>query len=109
MQIFNSSIHLVCNDNLRFVFLSHFYILKGLTAKDLTFTEYNQAQFWCAYLPLSSFHLENNNVTLFPIARVDDYESVSSSYVNHTTKSLMYTLGVLYSILGFLFFVMLVS
>jgi hypothetical protein len=51
----------------------------------------------------------DSSVTLFPISRVSDPESVSNAYVSQTTEALMYTLGVLFCILGFCFLVVLVN
>ncbi len=80
-------------------------LLKGLEILYIS----DESLFWCSDLKLSALPSKNNTIILFPISHYDNYESVSSSYVSSTTKGLMYTLGVLYCIIGFIFFLMLVS
>jgi hypothetical protein len=46
-------------------------------------------------------------VHLYPIALINDYQSATEPFVSTETKALVYTLGVLYSIIGFCFLVML--
>ena len=82
--------------------------IPGLSAANITVYVVNQATFWCAILPFSSLQPLDNTVILFPIAREENYDDESSPYVSTETKGLMYTLGVLYCITGFAFFIMLV-
>lgn len=45
--------------------------------------------------------IENGTIHLFPIERVEDYSLVTQSYTSNETRGLMYTLGALYSFIGF--------
>ena len=60
-----------------------------------------QSTFWCANVSLAEIPIENGTIHVFPIERVDDYESVTNEYTSDLTRDLMYTLGALYSFIGF--------
>ena len=79
----------------------------GLNETDITVTIIGTSTFWCANLSLQTTPLSSNPL-LFPLTRLTDYESFTESYCDHETKSLMYTLGVLYSVLGLVYFIMIV-
>jgi hypothetical protein len=66
------------------------------------------ALFWCAYLNFSILPSEDGMLQLFPIERVEDYESQTQSYVDQKTKILMYFLGVCYGLLFVIFGITLV-
>jgi hypothetical protein len=65
---------------------------------------------WCTSVSYSDVTFDSDGtVRLFPIYRVVDYGSLQESTVSYDTKCMMYTLGVCYSILFFLFLFCLVS
>jgi hypothetical protein len=55
--------------------------------------------FWCVNESFDSLHPIGNTLRLFPVYHIEDYTMVTQPFVSHETKSLMYTLGVLYAIL----------
>ncbi len=67
-----------------------------------------RSTFWCANISLASIPIENGTIHLFPIERVEDYSLVTQSYTSDVTEDLMYTLGALYSFIGFCCFITLV-
>ena len=54
--------------------------------------------FWCGTIVMSDIPVDGNNVRLFPIQRVEDYETEEEEYTSRKTRALMYTLGVCYCI-----------
>ena len=54
--------------------------------------------FWCGTIVMSDVPVDGNNVRLFPIQRVEDYETEEEDYTSRKTRALMYTLGVCYCI-----------
>ena len=76
----------------------------GLT--DVNATIVFTSPFWCATILMSDIPVDGtNNVRLFPIQRVEDYETEEEEYTSRKTRALMYTLGVCYCVcFGFLSF-----
>jgi hypothetical protein len=68
----------------------------------------NGVTFWCGNVSFAELQSEGNIVSLFPVYRSEDYATADQPYVSEQTKALMYTLGVLYCLLGFLFLLMIV-
>jgi hypothetical protein len=75
----------------------------GLDNDKIYEIDLSDAIFWCAVLDYQQLPAVNGKISLFPIIRVEDYESETESYTDSQTKSLMYTLGVCYSLLAPLF------
>ncbi len=68
----------------------------------------NGVTFWCGNVSFTDLQREGNIVSLFPVYRSEDYAIADQPYVSEQTKALMYTLGVLYCLLGILFLLMIV-
>ena len=54
--------------------------------------------FWCASIDNATVPKNGNNIHLYPIQRVEDYEDSEEDYTSRKTRALMYTLGVCYCI-----------
>ena len=54
--------------------------------------------FWCGTIVVSDVPVDGTKVRLFPIQRVEDYETEEGDYTSRKTRALMYTLGVCYCI-----------
>ena len=54
--------------------------------------------FWCGVVNVSNYPLDEGNIRVFPIKRVENFESQEEDYTSQKTRALMYTLGVCYCI-----------
>jgi len=54
--------------------------------------------FWCGEIENATAPKDGNNIRLFPIQRIEDYEEEEEEYTSRQTRALMYTLGVCYCI-----------
>jgi hypothetical protein len=85
-----------------FLHLPMVYYLTGLNVSS------ESTVLWCSNVSFSNLKVYNGTIRLFPIQRIENYQSATSDYVSTQTKALMYTLGVLYSLIGFLYLPILV-
>eukprot|EP00008_Paramoeba_atlantica_P010747 CAMPEP_0201480978 /NCGR_PEP_ID=MMETSP0151_2-20130828/5324_1 /ASSEMBLY_ACC=CAM_ASM_000257 /TAXON_ID=200890 /ORGANISM="Paramoeba atlantica, Strain 621/1 / CCAP 1560/9" /LENGTH=1727 /DNA_ID=CAMNT_0047862983 /DNA_START=164 /DNA_END=5347 /DNA_ORIENTATION=+ len=56
------------------------------------------SEFWCGTINVVDVPVDGNNIRLFPIQRIEDYENKNDDYTSQQTRALMYTLGVCYCI-----------
>jgi hypothetical protein len=92
-------------------FSSPFYSLDFFNCigiSNITSVTLSGSTFWCAETSLRSLHPISNGILVFPVYRDAQYDTISMEYVTQQTLALMYTLGVLYSILGMAFLLIVV-
>ena len=82
----------------------------GIASEDISEKTIAESLFWCVRLNLHSLPQGvDGTVKLFPISRLENYETETEEPVSKTTKVLMYFLGVCFSILGLMYIFIWVS
>ena len=74
-------------------------IIHPLGILDLNTTSVGGSQFWCGTIIVADFPFQDgNSLRLYPISRIEMYNSEEEEYTSQQTRALMYTLGVCYCI-----------